>query len=163
MSTINIAIVDDHNLFREGLYALLSSNKSLEVIINVGDGHEFFEKLNQGLIPDIVLLDLTMPEMDGFEVLKLLQKQFPKVKSIALSMHDDGNYVVKCLKSGALGYLLKNTDEHELFRAIEMVYQGEKYYNQEITNTIINTMSESRPQTKKLSPKEEEILALIAE
>jgi DNA-binding NarL/FixJ family response regulator len=163
MSTIKVAIVDDHNLFREGLYSLLSSNESLELIINVGNGQEFFEKLNQGLTPDIVLLDLTMPEMDGFEVLKLLQKQFPKVKSIALSMHDDGNYVVKCLKSGAMGYLLKNTDEQELFRAIEMVYRGEKYYNQEITNTIINTMSESGPKTQKLSPKEEEILALIAE
>lgn len=164
MSAINIAIVDDHQLFREGLYSLLTKNEAYQVIISANNGAEFFELLALSQVtPSIVLLDLNMPEMDGFEVLEKLKKIYPEIKAIALSMHDDGNYIVKCIRNGAHGYLLKNADEEELNTAIETVLRGRKYFNKEITGQMIDIMSIEGVETRKLSPKETEVLTLISE
>lgn len=163
MSSINIAIVDDHQLFRDGLYSLLSKNDGIEVVASANGGLELLEMLSSGIRPDIVLLDLNMPEMDGFEVLKKLKKGYPEVKTIALSMHDDGNYIVKCIRNGAHGYLLKNTDEDELIMAIRTVLRGRKYFNKEITSQMIDIMSIEGSEAKKLSAKETEVLSLISE
>lgn len=163
MSRIRIAIVDDHQLFREGLYSLLMKNDAYQVVISVNNGVEFMESLSAGVKPEVVLLDLSMPEMDGFEVLKKLKKGYPEVKAIALSMHDDGNYIVKCIRYGAYGYLLKNADEEELITAIGTVLRGRKYFNQEITSHMIDIMSIEGMDARKLSPKETEVLTLISE
>lgn len=164
MSAINIAIVDDHQLFREGLYSLLTKNEAYQVIISANNGAEFFELLASSQVtPSLVLLDLNMPEMDGFEVLEKLKKKYPEIKAIALSMHDDGNYIVKCIRNGAHGYLLKNADEEELNTAIETVLRGRKYFNKEITGQMIDIMSIEGVETRKLSPKETEVLTLISE
>ncbi|GJM27837.1 MAG: DNA-binding response regulator [Cyclobacteriaceae bacterium] len=162
MTSINIAIVDDHQLFRDGIHSLLAANDQYRVVISASNGTEFFESLASGVKPDIVLLDLTMPEMDGFEVMQKLKTAYPHIKTIALSMHDDGNYITKSVRSGAYGYLLKNTDEDELLSAIQSVYRGRKYFNQEITGKMINNLS-AESETKKLSIKEKEILKMISE
>ena len=162
MNPISIAIVDDHQLFRDGIISLLERHGFKE-IISASNGLEFMEQLESGARVDIVLLDLSMPEMDGFEVLAQLKKKFPDVKAIALSMHEDGNYVVKCIRSGASGYLLKNTDEEELVNAIDKVYRGKKHFNQDITQQMIHIMALEGSTGRKLSPKEQEILTLIAE
>lgn len=163
MSKIKIAIVDDHQLFREGLYSLLSRHDDLEIIINANSGKDFLGLLEEKQIPEVLLLDLTMPEMSGFEVLETLQKSYPTIRTIAISMHDDGSYIMQCVRTGAYGYLLKNADEDELIRAIDTVYEGKKYFNQEISQRMINLISIEGTQPKKLSGKEKEILQLIAE
>lgn len=162
MDKIKIAIVDDHQLFRDGIYSLLSSNEYFAVILSVNSGREFFQQLEKGILPDVVLLDLTMPEMDGFEVLEKLKKHYRTIKTIALSMHDDGNYIMKCARQGAYGYLLKNTDADELALAINEVYAGKKYYNKAISDRMINIMSIEGSSPQKLSAREMEILQLIS-
>jgi DNA-binding NarL/FixJ family response regulator len=159
---IKIAIVDDHKLFRDGISSMLTRNEDFEIIISASDGMDFFKSLDKKNLPDVLLLDITMPGMDGFEVLKRVRK-YPAIKTIALSMHDDGNYIMKCVKSGAYGYLLKNTDEDELIKAIFSVYREKKYFNKEISNRMINIMALEGTQLKKLSKKEAEILKLISE
>ncbi len=163
MNRIRIAVVDDHQLFRDGIDSLLVANHDYEVVISASNGREFFDMLTPENLPEVVLLDLTMPEMDGFEVLERLREDFPKIRTIALSMHDDGNYIVKCIKNGAAGYLLKNTDEEEMLTAIRTVYRGGKYFNREIADKMIHKMSGHQDETRKLSAKESEILNLIAQ
>lgn len=161
MNKINLIVADDHQLFRDGLTALLNKHEFLNVLTNVEDGLELIKVLKDGMIPDIILLDLSMPNMNGFEVLKTLRKKYKTVKAIAISMHDDGNYIAKCAEHGAFGYLLKNTDEDEVINAIKQVYNGTKYYNQELSKKMIDSMAEVRS-IKKLTKKESEILALLA-
>lgn len=163
MSKINLAIADDHELFRKGLAELLSKHDDIKIIKSVADGTEFMEILKGNLDIDIVLLDITMPNMDGFEVLKEMKTLNSKIKPIVISMHSDGNYIAKCAKSGAYGYLLKNADEIELTKAIRMVYKGNKYFNAEISEKMINFMSEQSVSENLLSNKETEVLELISE
>ena len=163
MNKIKIAIVDDHKLFRDGIHSLLSKNDDFEIVISSENGKDFFEALKKGNLPEILLLDLTMPEMNGFEVLIRLKKKYPRIKAIAISMHDDGNYIMQSIRGGAFGYLLKNADEEELLLAIDTVLNGNKYFNQEISQKMINIMSLEGVSPKKLSSKEMEILKLIAE
>lgn len=162
MIKIKIAIVDDHQLFRDGMSALLASNEEFEVLAGLSNGVELFEFLAEGNLPHVLLLDLTMPEMNGFEALTKLKKEYPKIKTIAISMHDDGNYIVKCVRSGAYSYLLKNTDEEELVQAINTVFKGQKYFNPTISERMINIMAMEGNQPKKLSAKESEILEMIS-
>ncbi len=160
---IKIIIADDHQLFREGITSLLAANEDFEVIASVNNGKELIDFIAKGEIPHVILLDLSMPEVDGFEVLKYVKSKHPAIKSIALSMHDDGNYIVKCVRLGAFGYLLKNADMDELILAITTVVNGKKYFNNAISEKMINNMSLEGSQVKKLSSKESEILELIAE
>lgn len=163
MSDIKIIIADDHALFRDGLKSLLDKYDGIEVMGVVADGEELLKEMDEGNIPDIILLDISMPKVNGFEALKELKKKFPEVKSIAISMHDDGNYIAKCVKAGAFGYLLKNTDESELIDAILQVDKGVKYYNKDISERMIHVMATEGLDVKKLSTKEKEILKLLAE
>lgn len=161
MNKINLIVADDHQLFRDGLTALLNKHDFLNVLTNVEDGLELINVLKEGIIPDIILLDLSMPNMNGFEVLKTLRKKYKDIKAIAISMHDDGNYIAKCAQHGAYGYLLKNTDEDEVLNAIKQVYNGHKYYNQELSKKMIDSMAEVKS-IKKLTKKEAEILELLS-
>ncbi|WP_339925204.1 response regulator transcription factor [uncultured Cyclobacterium sp.] len=163
MDKFKIAIVDDHQLFRDGIHSLLSKQENIDVVISAENGKDFFNKLKTGIEPELLLLDLTMPEMNGFEVLLRLKKKYPQIKAIAISMHDDGNYIMQSIRGGAYGYLLKNADEEELLLAIDTVLNGKKYFNQEISQRMINIMSLEGVSPKKLSPKEMEILKLIAD
>lgn len=160
---IKVAIADDHQLFREGIASLLSSNEDFSVVASASNGLELIQLIENGESPHVILLDLSMPVLDGFEVLKIVKSKYSNIKCIALSMHDDGNYIVKCVKGGAYGYLLKNADEEELTLAIKTVVNGKKYFNKEISEKMINNMSLEGTETKKLSSKEEEILGHIAE
>lgn len=159
---IKIAIADDHQLFREGIVSLLTKNDDFEVIHSAGNGRELVDFLESNELPSVILLDLSMPELDGFEVLKIVKSKYPSIKVIALSMHDDGNYIVKCVRGGAYGYLLKNADEEELLAAIDSVLKGKKYFNQAISEKMITNMALEGKQTKKLSAKEMEILERIS-
>ena len=163
MNEIKIVIADDHELFRKGLAELLRKHEDIKIVKNVADGLEFMELLNSNVEADIVLLDITMPNMDGFKVLQEMKAIETKTKAIVISMHNDGNYIAKCAKNGAYGYLLKNTDEDELTLAIRTVYKGRKYFGPDISEKMINFMSTHSVSADILSNKETEVLTLISE
>ena len=162
MNEIKLIIADDHELFRNGLAELLRKHDDINIVKSVADGFEFMELVNNQFEADIVLLDITMPNMDGFEVLKELQTSTSTIKPIVISMHSDGNYIAKCAKMGAYGYLLKNTDEAELILAIRRVNKGKKYFSAEISEKMINFMSTQSISENILSNKETEVLGLIS-
>ena len=160
---IKIIIADDHQLFRDGIKALISTEEDFHVMKSVGSGKELMEALQEGALPDIVLLDLSMPLMDGFEVLRKVKGRFDGVRFIVISMHDDGLYVSKCVRSGAHGYLLKNTDNEELFMALRSVYAGEKYFNDEIKELMIQNLALEGNNFQPLSDRETEVLKYVAQ
>jgi len=162
MNEIKLIIADDHELFRKGLAELLRKHDDIKIVKSVGDGLEFMELVNSQFEADIVLLDITMPGMDGFQVLKELKASTSDIKPIVISMHNDGNYIAKCAKMGAYGYLLKNTDEAELILAIRSVNNGKKYFSAEISEKMINFMSAQSTSENVLSNKETEVLGLIS-
>lgn len=109
---INILIVDDHQLFREGVKRILDYEESFNVVAEGDDGSEVIE-LYQQHQPDVVLMDINMPKMNGVEATKMLVQQFPSAKVIMLSIHDDESYVTHALQSGALGYMLKEMEDRK--------------------------------------------------
>ena len=163
MNDIKLIIADDHKLFRKGIAELLRKYDDIKIVKSVADGVEFMEVVKKSQLEiDIVLLDITMPNMDGFQVLKELKTLNSNIKPIVISMHSDGNYIAKCAKMGAYGYLLKNADESELILAIRTVHKGKKYFSAEISEKMINFMSTQSISENILSNKETEVLGLIS-
>jgi DNA-binding NarL/FixJ family response regulator len=163
---IKVLIADDHQLFREGLVNLLSTASDIEVIAEAKDGNETIEKAVQ-LKPDVVLIDIGMPGMNGIEATKILKKEIPVVKIIALSMHSDKQFVKGILEAGADGYLLKNCTVRQLIDAVYSVVSGKKYLSDEITGMVIKGYLEPPDAESEgdveLSERENEILKFYAE
>ncbi len=163
---IKVLIADDHQLFREGLVNLISSAPDIEVIGEAKDGKEAVEK-TKSLQPGVVLLDIGMPRMNGIEATRIIKKQIPQVKVIAVSMHSDRQFVKGILEAGADGYLLKNCTYRQLIDAIESVVDGKKYLSEDITEMVIqgylDPADEAAANQPELSERELEILKLYAE
>lgn len=132
---IKILIADDHALLRQGIKKVLDFEEDLEVVAEAVDGQEALAK-TLVLQPDILLLDLNMPVLNGVEVTKQLKAAKSKVKIIMLTIHDDDNYVIEVLKSGALGYLLKDVEPTMLIRAIHKVYEGQAFVYPELAEKL---------------------------
>ena len=115
---VRLAIVDDHILFRKGLRALLSSYAGIEVVCEASNGQEFLELLDQGSTPHVVLMDMQMPILDGLQTTRLLRIQFPAVRVVIISMHDDPSLANSVLAEGAHSYLVKNTSPEEMRSAV---------------------------------------------
>lgn len=133
---IKIALIDDHKLFREGVKRILSFEPAFDVVAEADDGRdakEIVEKYN----PDIVLMDINMPETNGIEATKELLQNNPDLKVIILSIHDDENYVTHALQSGAQGYLLKEMDTDSLMDAIKVVHDGGSYLHPKVTHNLV--------------------------
>ena len=164
--SIKILIADDHQLFREGLVNLLSDSSEIEIIAQAEDGKETIEKARK-LNPDIVIMDIGMPVINGIEATGILQKELPDIKVIALTMHSDKHDVKGMLEAGACGYLFKNCTYDQLIEAINTVYAGKKYLSDIITEVIIQDYmgkEENIPNDdSKLTERESEILKLFAE
>jgi DNA-binding NarL/FixJ family response regulator len=124
---IRLVIADDHEIFRDGLVLMLSKEKDIILEGQAENGFELIEMVNDKQ-PDVILTDIKMPRMDGIQATKLLIKNNPDQKIIALSMFDEENLIVEMLEAGAKGYLLKNADKHEIIDAIEQVYEGNSFY-----------------------------------
>lgn len=130
---IKIALVDDHVILRKSLGVLIGMLQDFEVVIEAGNGQEFIEQLRISQHPDIVLMDITMPVMDGVETTKWLKQHQPGIKVIALSMLKNDMVVIRMLKNGARGYILKDCDPQELRQALHDVYNKGYYYNEVVT------------------------------
>jgi len=163
---IKVLVVDDHQLFREGIVNLLYSAENIEVVAQAEDGIDAIEKAKH-YKPDVVLLDITMPRMNGIETTKKLKSLMPKIKIVSLSMHSEKQYVKGVLEAGADGYLLKNCTNRQLTEAIQSVYDGKKYLSEDITGMVISGyLDPSGSETteyENLSVREKEIFHLFAE
>lgn len=164
--TTKVLIADDHQLFREGLVNLISSAPDIEVIAEAKDGKEATEKTRK-LKPDIVLIDIGMPVMNGIEATRIIKKENPKTKVIAVSMHSDRQFVKGILEAGADGYLLKNCTYRQLIDAVQSVISGKKYLSDDITEMVIQGYLDPADVNNEgqidLSERELEVLKLYAE
>lgn len=140
-TTISIAVADDHQLFRSGLINLIHSFGShYKVVLEAGNGKDLLQKLEQTTLPDLVLIDLNMPVMDGFETAKALRKNYPDLKVLMISMVDDEKTMIKLMKSGIRGYLSKSIEPEELKTALDITYAKGFYYTDLLTGKLINAV-----------------------
>lgn len=163
---IKIIIADDHQMFIDGIKALLKNEKDIKVVGEALNGEEVLSILKKEKA-DIVLLDINMPVMDGIETTKLLQEKFPQVKILMLTMHNKHEFISGLVNAGASGYILKNTGKKELMEAIQSVYEGKNYFSNEVTETIMHDLhknpTEQKIEVAQLTDREKDVLKLIAE
>ncbi|MFD0050264.1 response regulator [Actinomycetes bacterium NPDC127524] len=134
--TTNIIIIDDHQLFREGVKRILDFEDSFDVVAEGDDGSDAISLVEEHN-PDVVLMDINMPTVNGIEATKMLISQYPETKVIILSIHDDENYVQHALKTGAQGYLLKEMDADALVEAVKVVADGGSYLHPKVTHNLV--------------------------
>ena len=135
-----IALVDDHSLLRKGL-AQLVQNLGYDVLFEADDGKEFIQQLDKNNLPDVVLMDLNMPEMDGCETTKWLKRNHQEVNVIALSMYDNENSIIRMLRCGAKGYILKDSEPAELRTAIDDVMSNGFYYSDLVSGKLMHAIN----------------------
>ncbi|MBQ4278840.1 MAG: response regulator transcription factor [Rikenellaceae bacterium] len=164
MEKTKIALVDDHLLFRTGLRTLLSAQPGFEVCGEAGDGAAFLALLAAGPFPDVVLLDIDMPHMNGIEAASRALDAYPDLRIVTLSMFGEEDYYFRMVSLGVKGFLLKNSDIRDVVAAIETVRDGGSYFSQELLRTLVSSLK-STPQPgegeETLSEREREILLLI--
>lgn len=167
MKQYRIILADDHAILRRGIRRIIDDGNDLKVIAEVGDGLELLEALN-GITPDMVIADISMPKVRGIEATLEIKKRCPGVKVLILSMHKSKEYLIQALTAGADGYLLKEDTDEELFKAIQTVRRGSIYLSpnmeKEITRPYLEALKRGRGSVEDpLSPREKEILKLIVE
>jgi len=165
MDPIRVLIVDDHALVRGGIRALVEKIEGMKVIGEAGTGSEALELVKQ-LKPDLMLLDLTMPEKGGFEVLDHVTKKYPEIKVIVLTVHEAAEYAIRALREKAAGFLPKSAAPTELEQAIQTVIRGEVYISPETSQKALLEIGKGTTRQDllaTLSPRQREVLRLIAE
>jgi len=165
--SVRLILADDHKIMREGLRALLAKQKEIELIAEADSGRGVIELCAQ-LHPDVVVIDISMPDLNGIDATRQITRQAPDIKVIALSMHSDKKYVKEMLAAGASGYLLKDAAFEELGMAIATVLKNKTYLSPQITDTVVKDyVNDNAPQNSiastALSAREREVLQLIAE
>ncbi|MGB3693039.1 MAG: response regulator transcription factor [Spirulinaceae cyanobacterium] len=162
---IKVLLIDDQYLVREGLSSLLQNKPDLEIVGQAENGQEGVEKA-LALQPDVVLMDMRMPVMDGVAATRALQQQAPEIKIVVLTTFDDDEYVSQAMQYGAKGYLLKDTPSEELAQAIRSVHKGYTHLGPGLFEKVMASPpkieSEPPPELNKLTPREQEVLSLIA-
>ncbi|HZH67672.1 MAG TPA: response regulator transcription factor [Chitinophagales bacterium] len=171
MSKIKLFIVDDHPIFIDGIVGLLEDANEFEIIGTANNGQDFLDKIKDQQ-PDIVLMDINMPVMDGIEATKKLKETYPDVKVIALTMFNDIRFIKELLEIGAKGYVLKNISRENLVRALETVSEGKPFLDSAVQENVITSMSstdedelsdkDADSMIKNITTREMEILQLIA-
>lgn len=167
MNKIRVLLADDHTILRDGIRALIDDQADIEVIGEAEDGLSTV-KMVAKLIPDVVIMDIAMPMLNGIEATRQIQRDYPQVKVLILTMHENEEYIRQVLAAGALGYVLKDAAAHDLLGAIRAVHRGEAVLSPAITRLVIEDYlrwGDIRPAdiSDGLTPREREILQLIAE
>ncbi len=165
--TIGIVLADDHQIFREGIRQLFDQQGDMEVLAEAADGR-MAVKLARELSPDVVVMDISMPGLNGIDATRRIIAENPQVKVVALSMHADRRFALEMLKAGATGYLLKDCAFEELVRAINAVLKGQTYLCPEMTELVLRDSLHLSEEPKSLEPcpltlREREVLQLVAE
>jgi DNA-binding NarL/FixJ family response regulator len=166
MNKTRILLADDHQLVRAGFRSLLKEIPSTQVVAEASDGREAIELVKKHR-PDVVLMDVAMPHLNGLEAVARIRKEFPDTKVMILSMHANEEYVVQALRAGASGYLIKDAAVGELGQAIRAVMKGETYFSPQISKRAIENylarIDGNHEPLEKLTPRQREVMQLIAE
>jgi len=163
---IRIILADDHRIVREGIRSLLEKSEDLEVIAEAENGREAVQ-LAKELNPDVILMDIAMPQLNGLEATLQIKRDCPEIKVLALTIHEDEEYIRQMLASGAMGYITKYAATDELVQAVQTVHKGEMVLSPAITRLVVEDylrwadVQQDNPD--KLTPREREVLQLIAE
>ena len=165
---IKIILADDHRIFRKGLKSLLSERENIEVMAEADNGDEAVDAVRKHK-PEIVVMDIAMPKMDGIEATRHIRERFPDTEVIVLSMHAKKAYIDQVLKAGAKGYVLKDSDEENLLSAIDTVHTGGYYLDSPVADQVLSDYFRDKSkgglkkQADPLSDREKEVLRLLAE
>jgi len=164
---IRVLLVDDHTILRDGIRLLLSSQEDIEVVGEAGDGEEAVAKARE-LKPDVILMDISLPKVNGIEATKLIKAERPESKILILTMHEDEEYVFPLLAAGASGYILKKTASSELISALRAVAEGNAFLHPAIAKTVLEKYRQGQPASVAggpdgLTEREVEVLRLIAQ
>ncbi len=167
MGKIKVLVADDHTILRQGIKALLDNQEGIEVIGEAKDGREALAIIEETL-PDVVLMDIAMPGLNGLEATRRIKKKFPRMKVLVLTMYTNEEYIFQILNAGANGYLVKETAFQDLISAIKAVYKNEAFMSPSISKKVINSyikkaQDEEEQTCEILTTREREILQLIAE
>ncbi len=165
---INVALADDHKIFRDGIKMALKDKEYLRIIWEADDGKELMHKLKLKL-PDVILMDIRMPEIDGVNAISMIRKEYEAIKIIVLTMYDDQEMITRMMEMGANAYLTKTTDPEEIYQAILTCMNDDFYFNELVNKAVLlrlqhkKTVRQFYPNPVKFSEKELKILKLIAE
>ncbi len=160
---IRVVIVDDHQVVLEGFMARLEREPEIDVVATASNGVEAIEVVKSTL-PDVVLMDVSMPIMNGIESTQVLKEELPNIRVLMLTMHDNREYIMKVMQAGAVGYMLKEISAEKMVQAIKTVHQGSTYFCESVTQTLFS--QEITPvvaKTNPLSRREESVLRLVAQ
>ncbi|EAR62360.1 response regulator [Neptuniibacter caesariensis] len=164
---IRVVLVDDHPLVLDGISARLEGEPTIDVVGMANDGQQALQVAAE-LTPDVVLMDVSMPVMNGFEAAEKFRDEQPNIKVLILSMHDDREYIVKLIKCGAAGYVLKDVSSSELITAIETVFSGGSYFSSGASQALFSQFEQEQAVNEKaeqeaLTGREKDVLKLVAE
>lgn len=168
MEKIKIILVDDHRMFRDGVKSVLSDEENIELVGEVGNAKDLYELLKT-TNPDVIITDISMPDISGIELSKYVSENYPKINILILSMHSNEEFITKSLAAGANGYLPKDTSMDELLEAINVIYKGENYFNKNISDTLLKSLiSKSKPSKENtkngtLTKREREIISHVVD
>lgn len=163
MKEINLILVDDHKLLRDGLRNIIEQRSNMHIVGEASDGREAI-KICSKLLPDVVIMDVAMPGLNGIEAARQIHKNFPEIKIIGLSMHSTKQFIQGMFKAGGFGYLLKDGDADELITAITTVMENKRYLSKDINQEFLTLLKQGENlQKAELSAREKEVLQLIAE
>jgi DNA-binding NarL/FixJ family response regulator len=163
MEAIRILVVDDHAVLREGICALLVQQKDMQVVGEASNGVEALEQVER-LKPDVALMDITMPRMDGLEATRLIRGRWPETRILVLTQHENKEYVLPLLQAGAAGYILKKAGGAELVNAIRAVYTDGAFLHPSAARAVVNQVSQTADTRRPhLTEREKQVLILVAE
>ena len=161
---ITLFMVDDHPLIREGIKAQLASCEHIEIVGEAADGQEALRRVRE-LVPDVALVDISLPDVNGLETSRRLRQVVPQTRIIILTVHDDEEYVTQALQVGAHGYILKDTPVEEMIKGIESVAAGNMFFSSAVSRVMIEGYVRQLEEQKEpaLAPREREVLVLLAQ
>jgi len=166
MNKISVLLAEDHTIVRKGLRSLLDAETDIEIVGEAEDGQQAIE-LVQRLLPDVVLMDITMPILNGLEATRQIKKLFPQVKVVVLTVHSTEEYIFQILRAGASGYVVKQAAVSELVQAIQTVYRGASFLSPSISHQVVEEYGRRaeamEDKLDRLTDREREVLQLIAE
>ena len=148
----SVALIDDHILLRNGLANMVKNFDGYEVLLEANNGKHFIEQLKHKSIPDLILMDINMPEMDGFETTLWMKQHHPEVKILALSMYDNEQSIIRMLKNGARGYILKETEPKEFKAALDSIVNKGYYYSEMVTGKMIHALNNLEDEDSSIKP-----------
>lgn len=166
MKPIKIAIADDYTIYRDGLKIGLTQDENLEVMLEAADGEDLIKGIETDM-PDVIIMDLKMPVMDGMEATKVIKKKYPDMKILVVTMYDDEKFVIHLMEIGANGYLLKNAEAEEIRKAVYSVHETGYYFNNIVSNALLKKLvmkGNIKPSFKEgveLTEREQDVLKLI--